>query len=87
MKYAIKTHWKTYWHISLMFSRYNIANSRSNMAIMDIGVVSGFVPHLDQVTVSGPYKRKELANQRVVVYFDDVCTPWTNAIVSKTAHV
>jgi len=58
-----------------MFSRYNIANSRSNMAIIDIGVVSGFVPHLDQVTVSGPYKRKELANQRVIVYFDDVCEP------------
>lgn len=51
---------------------FNIPNSRSNMAILDIGVVSGFEPQKDQVVMSPLMKRIELVSGRLVTYFDEI---------------
>lgn len=53
-------------------AKYNIPNSRSNMAIMDIGVVSGFEPLKDQVVQTPLMKRLELSAGRLIIYFDEI---------------
>ena len=52
--------------------RYNIPNRQSNMAIMDIGVVSGFEAEKDKVEKKGLIKRIESASGRLIIYFDEV---------------
>ncbi|XP_052794417.1 CD109 antigen-like isoform X2 [Mya arenaria] len=52
---------------------YNIVGSKSGMALLDIGMLSGFEAKFDEITViSGTFKRKERSGTRVIIYFDEI---------------
>ncbi|XP_052282442.1 C3 and PZP-like alpha-2-macroglobulin domain-containing protein 8 [Dreissena polymorpha] len=51
---------------------YNFPQSGSNMAILDVGFISGFEPEIDKVDVTGNLKRKELAGGRLILYFNEI---------------
>ena len=53
--------------------RFNVPNAKSNMAIMNIGVPSGFEAQKDGIEGRPFVKRAELSGGRLNIYFDEVC--------------
>ena len=51
---------------------FNKIGSGSDMAIVDIGAVSGFEPQKDKVEMSPLIKRLEMPGNRLIIYFDEV---------------
>lgn len=51
---------------------FDIPNSRSNMAILDIGGISGFEPMKDLVEMTPLMKRIETSGGRIVIYFEEI---------------
>ena len=56
----------------VFYFRYKVANSESNMAILDIGAISGFEPLKESVVSDITIKRREIENGRLILYFDKV---------------
>lgn len=74
------SNWK---RTTFFYFSFNVPNSRSNMAIMDIGAVSGFEPQKDMVVKSPLMKRIELLANRLIIYFDEVKWTYLSDLISK----
>ena len=56
----------------VFYYRYKVPNAESSMAILDIGAISGFEPLKGSVVSDIIIKRREIKNERLILYFDQV---------------